>query len=209
MKYIHVYALFLCVLCTSRGQGQTGSPARSAAIPSSQADDSWVHTKYEYTDAARKRVVIQNSRPKGGQTTKDRHGKQYLYAVFWTRVVNETASPVEVTMEFPADSVGMPSSPGVYIKLVLPSDTMTIDKGPLYDYGLDMKSFLYEDHYGSSSLKRVVPPGSSGAFYVVALSVRGVNGPLRAGLSVRGRDLFYRLNDKEIPCGSLNVRLRQ
>ncbi|MES1217331.1 MAG: hypothetical protein ABUT20_17600 [Bacteroidota bacterium] len=89
---------------------------------------------------------------------------------------------------------------------LLPSDTMTIDKEPLYDYGLAIKSFLDNYLHKSSSLKRTIQPNSSSGFYVVTLSNRGVDGTLRAGLSLKVQNLFYTINDKEILCGKINLK---
>jgi hypothetical protein len=89
---------------------------------------------------------------------------------------------------------------------ILPSDTMTIDKAPLYDYGLTIKSFLDNNLHKSSLLKRTISQKSSSAFYVVTLSNRGVGGTLHTGLSIQEQNLFYRINDKEIPCGKINFR---
>jgi hypothetical protein len=49
---------------------------------------------------------------------------------------------------------------------------MTIDKEPLYDYGLTgLKSFLDNGLSKPSSLKRTISPKESSAFYVVALVI--------------------------------------
>ncbi len=164
------------------------------------------HTKYEYTDSSGARLIIQNSFPKSGINYTDPNGKKYIYAVFWTQIINETVNPLELTIDFPLDSFEIPSSSGNYMKLLLPSDTMTIDKEPLYDYGLTIKSFLDNNRHKSSSLKRTVNPKDSSAFYVVTLSNRGVGGTLRTGLSIKELNLFYNINNKEIQCGSINLK---
>ncbi len=164
------------------------------------------NTKYEYTESNGASLVIQNSFPKGGLNYTDPNGKKYVYAVFWTQIINETSDPLELTIDFPLDSLVIPSSSGNYMRLLLPSDTMTIDKEPLYDYGLAIKSFLDNNRYQSSSLKRTINPKGSGTFYVVTLSNRGVEGILRAGLSLKEQNLFYRINDKEIHCGKINLK---
>lgn len=69
-----------------------------------------------------------------------------MSVVFWTRITNETINPIELKIDFPLDSFEIPSSSGIYMKLLLPSDKMTIDKEPLYDYGLTIKSFLDTGH---------------------------------------------------------------
>ena len=163
----------------------------------------YIHTQYEYTDAMSASLVIQNSFPKSGTNYTDPNGNKYIYAVFFTRIINETADPFELAIDFPVDSFEIPSSSGNYMKLLLPSDTVTPDKEPEYDYGLVIKSFLDTGIHRSSSLKRTIGPKDSSAFYVVTLSTRAVGGTLRTGLSLREQDLFYSINDKEIHCGKI------
>jgi hypothetical protein len=173
--------------------------------PSGRHNENNFNTKYEYTESNGARLLIQNSFPKSGINYTDPNGKKYVYAVFWTQITNETFDPLELTIDFPLDSFEIPSS-GIYMRLLLPSDTMTIDKEPLYDYGLTIKSFLDNNRHKSSSLKRTIPPKGSGNFYVVTLSDHGVDGILRAGLSLKEQNVFYRINDKEILCGKINLK---
>jgi hypothetical protein len=173
--------------------------------------------KYEYADSMGKRLIIHNSFPKSGGSYTDPNGKKYVYAVFWTRITNETINPIELTIDFPLDSFEIPSSSDNYMKLLLPSDTMTIEKEPLYDYGLPIKSFLDTGINKSYSLKRTINPKESTTFYVVLLSNKGVDGTLRTGLSLKGQNLFYKISayksisghplmdEKEINCGSINL----
>jgi hypothetical protein len=76
----------------------------------------------------------------------------------------------------------------------------------MYDYGLTIKSFLDNNLYKSSSLKRTINQKGSSVFYVVTLSNRGVGGIIRTGLSIKEQNLFYRINGKEIPCGKINLK---
>lgn len=167
--------------------------------------------KYEipdhtYTDSAGKHLLIKNNGPKSGINYTGTDGKKYIYAVFWTQIINETDHPFELNIDFPSDPFELPSSPGNQFKLLLPSDVMTIDKAPLYDYGLSVKSFLDNHTPKSYSLKRIVKSKSSSGIYVVTLSDHGVNGTLRTGFIIKGKDLFYRINDKEIQCGTVNFK---
>ncbi|MEO7047095.1 MAG: hypothetical protein ABI091_17465 [Ferruginibacter sp.] len=173
--------------------------------PSTNNNEKNIYTKYEYTNSNGKSLIIQNSFPKSGINYTDPNGKKYIYAVFWTRIINETDNPLELTIDFPLDSFEIPSSSGNYMKLLLPFDTMTIDKEPLYDYGLSTKSFLDNNRNKPSSMKRTINSKDSSAFYVVPLSNHGVNGTLRTGLILKGQNLFYRINDKEIHCGKINL----
>ena len=173
-------------------------------VQSQKPNEKYIYTKYEYTESNGARLIIQNSFPKSTINYTDPDGKKYIYAVFWTRIINETVNPLELTIDFPLDSFEIPPSSGNYMKLLLPSDTMTIDKEALSDYGLTLKSFLDNNRHKSSSLKRTINPKGSSAFYVVTLSNQGVGGILRTGLSLKEQNLFYRINDKEIHCGKIN-----
>ncbi|MEO6550108.1 MAG: hypothetical protein ABIN94_19045 [Ferruginibacter sp.] len=226
MKYALVYALFLKFgFCTSCG-GQNNTDLPKEKIKSETKDtvtspgtNQKYHTKYEYTDSIGKRLIIQNSFPKGGTKYTDANGEVYNYAVFWTRIINETDNPLELKIEFPVNSYEIPSLPGKYFKLLVPSDTMTLDKEPLFDYGLtDLASFLDNGIHKPSSLKRTIRPKEFSGFYVVMLSlIEGAHGTMRTGLSLKGQNLFYRIkvdgsksnsksNDKEIHVGSINLK---
>jgi hypothetical protein len=174
--------------------------------------------KYEYVDSMGKRLIIQNSFPRGIKYT-DPNGKEYSKILFWTRITNETENPLELKIDFPEDAYEVPSLPGRYFKILLPSDTMTLDKEPLPDYGItDLKSFLDNNIHKPSSLKRTINPKKSSGFYVVILFDIGVSGPTRTGLSIKGQDLFYKVtrytgkqgvslvDEKEINCGSINLQ---
>ena len=173
---------------------------------------------YEYADSMGNRLIIHNSGPKSRINYTDPNGKKYNYAVFWTQITNETINPVELKINFPLDSFEFPRSSGNYMKLLLPSETMTLDKASLSEYGLAVKSFLDTGINKSYSLKRTVNPKESTAFYVVTLSNHGAGGALRTGLSLKGQNLFYKISaykmapelplmdEKEINCGSINLK---
>ena len=190
----------------SCGQGGNTTENIQKQKPLTNYNEEYVDTKYEYTDSAGSSLIIQNSFPKSGTHYTDPTGKKYVYAVFFTRIINETGNPCELTIEFPVESSELPFAPGVYYRLLFPPDTMTIDKGPLYDYGLGIKSFLDNALSKPSSLKRTIKPNESSAFYVITLSNKGVNGTLRTGFSLKEQDLFYRINKTEIRCGSINLK---
>ena len=223
MKYIQLYALFLllvfCISC--RGQNKPDLPKENIK---SQTKDiltstGFIHTKYEYTDSIGKRLIIQNSLSRGIKYT-DPNGKKENKVLFWTRITNETENPLELNIDFPVE-YEVPSLPGRYFKILLPSDTMALDKEPLPDYGItDLKSFLDNSIHKPSSLKRTINPKESGGFYVAILFDKGVIGPFRTGLSIKGQNLFYKVtryagkqglpfvDEKEINCGSINLNLK-
>ena len=214
MKIIIIVFIIATTGLFSCGQGSKSTPDTvdiktldsTKNVQDQKSYEKYIYTKYVYTDSTGARLIIQNSFPKSGIHYTDPNGKKYVYAVFWTQIINETDDPLELTIDFPLDSFEIPASSGNYMKLLLPSDTMTNDKKPMYDYGLSIKSFLDNNRNKSSSLKRTISPKDSSAFYVVPLSSRGVNGTLRTGLSLKGQDLFYRINEKEIQCGRINIK---
>ena len=190
-------------------------------VQNKKINDKDIYTKYDYTDSNGKSLIIQNGFPRGGIKYTDPNGDVYGYAVFWTQIINETDNPFELMMDFPVNSYEVPYLPGKYYKVLVPADTMTLDKLPLFNYGLrDIESFLDKSIYKPSSLKRTINPKESNAFYVVILSptTKGASGILRTGLSIKGQNLFYRisrysstpalslLNEKEIHCGSINLK---
>jgi len=225
MKYIQVYALFLMfVFYTScGGQSKTDPPKENIkpetkVIVTSTGSNEKYHTKSEYTDSMGKRLIIQNSWSRGIKYT-DPNGKKENKVLFWTRITNETENPLELNIDFPVE-YEVPSLPGRYFKILLPSDTMTLDKEPLPDYGItDLKSFLDNSIHKPSSLKRTIKPKESGGFYVAILFDSGVVGPFRTGLSIKGKNIFYKVtryagkqgvsllvDEKEINCGSINLK---
>jgi hypothetical protein len=168
----------------------------------------YIDTESRYTDSTGIVVIIQNSLPKGGSYT-DSTGKNFGYRIFWYRVINETSAPLELTINFPADSFAILSSPD-YLKVFLPSDTMTLDKETLYSYGATgLISFLDTGLTKPTMLQRTINPKEACLFYIGALFTQGY-GAARAGLVLKEQDLFYRirgiapdLDSALIPCGQI------
>lgn len=179
------------------------------AIGQTSPTRKWVDTEVKYTDSAGKVVIVHNSFPKGGGGYTDSAGKNYSYVVFWTRVINESASPVELAIKFPADPFTIFPSPDSHIKIFLPPDTMTLDKVPLYDYGLtNLQSFLDAGFNKPSMLQRTIDPKEECLFYILVLFYQA-QGTARAALVLKGQDLFFRISiapdvdSALIPCGQL------
>lgn len=176
---------------------------------------------YVYADATGKRVMIHNSLPKGDGYIAP-NGKQYFKVIFWTRIINETDNPLEFKIDFPADFYEVSELPGNHYKIFIANDTMTIDKEPLNNYGFTgLKSFLDNNIDKPTSLKRTIHPKASNGFYVIFLS-HSTNitssGALRTGFNLKGQDLIYKISrytgkpefslisEKEINCGSINLK---
>src|SRR5687767_13644709 len=103
----------------------------------------WVDTEATYTDSAGNVVIVHNSLPKGVGRYTDSAGKKHGYVTFWTRVINESATPLQLSITIPADPFTIFPSPDEHIRIFLPPDTMTVDKIPLGNYGLtNLQSFL-------------------------------------------------------------------
>lgn len=162
----------------------------------------YIDTESRFTDSTGLDVIIQNSLPKGvGYTT----GKNFD-RILWTRIINQTATPLELTINFPADSFPISSSPGTYIKVFLPIDTMTLDKEELYAYGVT--SGLTRP----TPLQRTINPKEEVLFYIGVLFCR-VGGVVRGELVLRGHNLFYnirgipqKLDSTLIPCGQIVLK---
>jgi hypothetical protein len=179
--------LFSC----EKGRKSTPNAADKVTLDSTKKAKSHkrlIYTKYEYANTVGKSLIIQNSFPRGGTKYTDPKDEVYVYAVFWTRISNETDNLLELKIDFLVDSYEIPSLPGKYFKILVPSDAMTVDKESSFNYGLkDLKSFLDTDIHKSSSLKRTIKPKESSGFYVVLLSpVNGAHGTLRTGFNLKG-----------------------
>jgi len=165
-----------------------------------------------YSETTSNGITIQNSLPRGGAYTgPTKKHFNYSRLVFFNRVVNKTAAPLELTMNFSADSISIPASPDTFVKLFLPTDTMTLDKQTVFNYGVrDLESLDKPTMF-----KRTIKPGEECLFYVVGIfyqtkasaqnQQRGGN---RAELILKGQKLFYRMPPQieAMPCGQITVK---
>jgi hypothetical protein len=157
----------------------------------------WIDTEVKYSDSTGKGIIIQNSLPRGDGY------KTFVYGIFWTRVINETTTPFELTINFPADSFAIPNFPDSYLKLFLPPGTMTPDKESLYNFGATgLESFLDTGLNKPTMLQRTINPKEECLFYIGAVPGAGC----RAALVLKEQGLFYRFSiipDQLIPCGQI------
>jgi hypothetical protein len=176
---------------------------------------------YEYADAMGKRVIMTNSLPRGTTYTAP-NGDKYFKVIFWSGIINETDNPLEMDIHFPVELYEVPGLPGNHYKILVPPDTMTVDKEPLYDYGMTgLKSFLDNNINKPSSIKRTINPKESTGVYVILLSLTTEITPgstMRTGLGLKGQNLVYKISryaskegfplisEKEINCGSINLK---
>jgi hypothetical protein len=225
MKYIHDYALCLMVVLCTSCEGQNKPEAQKDNIQSESKDvvtstgpNGSYHTQYAYTDSDSRRLIIQNSYPRGELYTGP-DGQQYTKVIFWTRIINETNNALKLAIDFSGDAYEIPgsveSSVVRYYKLIILPDTLTRDKESLHNYGLN---FDPTDFGKPSSLNRTVHPNDSSGFFVIklykiseedrAIVKRGGSGVSRAGFSIKGQDVFWTLNGKAFLCGKINLNLK-
>jgi len=156
-------------------------------------------------------VNIQNSYPKGGRypgVTKYNNNNSYL--VFFTRITNESPHPIEIEIDFTADSHAIPNSPFTFMKLFLPKDTMTLDKVSAYSYGItELESFENPTNYHAQ-----LNPNENCLFYVVAFFYqseqdkwRDYRGGNRAEFALIEDELYFSIEPQvsSLKCGKVTV----
>jgi hypothetical protein len=167
----------------------------------------FIYTQNAYADSIGNQLTIQNSLPKGGLKYTAPSGEEFVYAVFWTCITNETAYPLNLKINFPDQPFKPSDSEETYCNLLFPTDKMTPEKESFFDYGLaNMNASLDHLFNQPSELSTLIEPKASHTFYVVSLCNQGVKGTIRAELSLREQMLYYRLNNKEIPCGEISFQ---
>ena len=175
----------------------------------------YIYTDSLYTFSSGKGITIQNSLPKGGSIEPggvqyvDPTGKSYAFAVFWTRIINQTDTPLALQLHFPADSFNIFTPDGSYLKLFLPTDNLTPDKLSSFNYGLTgLKPFLDAHFYQGTSVQRTINPNEAYLFYVAALSYQAAGTP-RAAMVLTEEGLSYKMSIAPhgsgfIPCGKMS-----
>ena len=190
--FISVFLLFVYL----NAKGQVGPPRN------------WVDSEVKHTDSNGNSVMMTNSLPKGGGVVYQNE-KKYGYVVFWTRMSNQSATPIELKVKFP--EVTFFKSPDSYIKIVLPKESMNIEKEQLFDYGLtNLQSILNDESNQLGILQKKIGPKEDYLFYVtVFIHIEG-SGSARAKFELKGQDLFYKISRGSdpimIPCGSLDFK---
>lgn len=172
--------------------------------------DQFIDTKYVYSNALDKTLIIENSFPKGGLEYTDLLGNTFVYAIFWTRISNSMDQPFDFSIHFPADSFLLPNSSDNYCRIVLPKAKMSLDKAPMFNYGLSNLAVVLDPVVDQPSVfESIIPPMTSGMFYVITLFDHGIEGKIRAGLSIQDQNLIYTINDTTIHCGVIDDGLLQ
>jgi hypothetical protein len=190
--FIPVFLLFVYL----NANGQVG-PLRN-----------WVDSEVKHKDSKGNSVMMTNSLPKGGGVVYQ-NGKKYGYVVFWTRMSNQSATTIELKVKFP--EVTFFKSPDSYIKIVLPKETMKIEKEQLFDYGLtNFQSLLNDESNQLGILQKKIGPKEDYLFYVtVFIHIEG-GGSARAKFELNDKELLYKISIGSdttlIPCGSLEFK---
>jgi hypothetical protein len=167
----------------------------------------WVDSEVNYTDSKGNTITVTNSLPKGGGVV-DKNGKKYGYRVFWTRIRNKSATPINFKVKFPDATFFKSVAP--HIKIILTNESMTLGKTQLYDYGLtNIQSLVNENFNPVISLQKKINPQEEYFFYVPVLIYED-RGAARASLILKGQKLYYKINIGSktalIPCGSLDFK---
>lgn len=175
-------------------------------------DFSYVHvdTEIRYISSTGKIVVIQNSGPRGGNGFTDAGGTKFGYRVFWTRVLNKGAAPLELIINFPADSFALPAHDS-YMKVFLHPDTMSPHAEALFDDSRKQfadTTLLKTFSHRPTSLQRTIHPNESCLLYTVVLRhYQGGGVSPRGGFALKQQELFYRIgpefDNNLIPCGQI------
>jgi len=189
-------ASFILLLAYLNATGQVG-PTRN-----------WIDSEVKFTDSKGNLVKFIHSLPKGGGQVYH-NGKKYGYVVFWTRVFNQSATPIELQVKFP--EVTYFKSPESYIHILLPRETMNNEKVQLFDYGLtNLQSIINDETNQKSALQKKINPKEDYFIYVTVFIHKDLSGPARAKFEVKDKDLFYKISmgsdTTMTPCGSLTFK---
>jgi hypothetical protein len=164
----------------------------------------WIDTEVKYSFANQKDVIFTHSLPKGGGQYNLK-GIKYNHVVFWTRINNQTSTPIKLQLTFP--DITYLQSPDAHIKILLPKDTMSHEKEQLFNYGLTGFEFLLNDNTRQvKTLIKTIDPKKDYYFYIPVF-MHEINGFARASIVLKGEKLFYKISIGKdtafIPCGSL------
>lgn len=220
---ILILVITLLCSCGRRSNFRTGNVAKNTNSQQSLIHDlenasgyQYIYTDTTYTSYTGKGITIQNGYPKGGNVEPgtpytDSTGKKYFFAAFWTRIINGTDAALEFEVNFPADSLPLSSTSDSYLKLFIPTDTMTVDKLPLYSYGLTgIKSFIDTNFNNATKLQKTIKPKGEHIFYIATISYQ-TGGPARAAIILKEKELFYKIamgvyESVEIPSGKITLK---
>ena len=161
-----------------------------------------------YSEHEKDGITIQNSYNKGGPYTGPTEGGfRHSYLVYFTRVINESEQPITLTVRHSADATPIPNAPDTFVKVFLPSDTMTMEKRDLFSYGVTQIA----DFDQPTSFQRTIKPQEDCLFYTIAFfyQTRDVlneeRGGNRAEYTFDGQKLVFNMlpQIEALPCGDI------
>ena len=215
--YGYVFILLIFAACNNKNTSvKTATNIDSLADKnivevSRDNPESYLHTEKKYIDSSGLNITIQNSFPKGGPFYSN-IGTQFGCVVFWSRFINESAKPVELTINFPADSFLVFNSSDAYLKLLLPTDSMSLEKVELYNYGATgLQTFLEKNFHKATGLHQIIQPGDDFIFYTTALSYKE-GGVVRSGFEIVNHDVIYSISitphfeNFKVNCGKIKMQ---
>jgi hypothetical protein len=185
-------ALFIITLFYISADGQVG-PIRN-----------WIDSEVKYSFATQKDVIFTHSLPKGGGLYYLK-GIKYSHVIFWTRIHNQTSTPIKLQLTFP--DITYLQSPNAHIKILLPKDTMSHEKEQLFNYGLTGLDFLLNDNTKQVKILKKTIDLNRDYYFYIPVFMHEINGIARASIVLKGEKLFYKISIGKdtayIPCGSL------
>lgn len=165
----------------------------------------WEYSKAVYTFSTKKKTIITNSLPKGGGIVSYK-GEEYNYFIFWTNVLNEASSPLDLSIKFP--TIIPFESKESQAKVLFTKSNMTIDNVQEFNYGLTgIPSLLINESDQLKDLKIQISPFTNFLFYSV-IFIHKTKWPVRAEYILKDKKLFYKITAGTdivmVPCGSLD-----
>jgi hypothetical protein len=132
-------------------------------------------------------------------------GIKYSHVIFWTRIHNQTSTPIKLQLTFP--DITYLQSPDAHIKILLPKDTMSHEKEQLFNYGLTGLDFLLNDNTKQVKILKKTIDLNRDYYFYIPVFMHEINGIARASIVLKGEKLFYKISIGKdtayIPCGSL------
>jgi len=174
-------------------------------FPSEHINTESIYTDSTYTNSNGIDITIQNSFPRGGPYT-DPTGKTFGQAIFWSRVINESDIPIELTINFPADSLAVPTWPDYRPRFYVSQDAS------LYNLNqTDLHTFLDTGLNQPTFLRKTLAPKEECLFNIGTVNYQP-GGMVRAGLVLKEQALFYSISiiphfDSALfPCGQIVLK---
>lgn len=178
----------------------------------------WIHnwagyldTACSYSNAEGLAVTIQNGKPRG-EAYFDPSGRELFRVIFWYRVINEGATPIDLIVNFPADTYSVPPSADSFLKLFLPPGKFSLENLTDYNYGATtLDSYLENNFDKPTKLQETIQPNEEHLF-VIGTMVYKSRGQVKAELVLKGDELFYEVSifphlaSTMFPCGKIELK---